>query len=113
MDLRPEPDGELHLMPFLMQRLIILANANGVLPIGAWWQAGSRGMRASVDDTERSARLGWLAGFKGGLCVTPEQVAALNRGYSSCEEEAPEWAAACRTRDASKRLAMQWSAGAG
>src|SRR5207248_1850486 len=35
MDLRGEPDGELHLMPFLMQRLIILANASGVTPIGA------------------------------------------------------------------------------
>src|SRR5579864_9176899 len=48
MDLRGEPAGELHLMPFLMQRLVIVANVAGVTPIGAWWQANSRGMRASV-----------------------------------------------------------------
>src|ERR1700730_8391176 len=76
MDLRGEPNGELHLLPFLMQRLIVVANVTGVSPIGAWWQASSRGMRASAADTERSAHLGRLAGFKGGLCVEPEQVAA-------------------------------------
>ena len=42
MDLRGEPNGELHLMPFLMQRLIVVAAATGVTPIGAWWQATSR-----------------------------------------------------------------------
>jgi citrate lyase subunit beta/citryl-CoA lyase len=110
MDLRGEPSGELHLMPFLMQRLIVIASAGGVVPIGAWWQANSRGMRASAEDTERSARLGWLAGFKGGMCVAPEQVSALNRGFTPSEDEAPEQAVACRERDASKREARAWAA---
>jgi citrate lyase subunit beta/citryl-CoA lyase len=114
MDLRGEPSGELHLMPFLMQRLIIAANAAGVTPIGAWWQASSRGMRASSEDSERSARLGWLAGFKGALCVLPEQVGALNRGFTPSSDEGTdpdliEWAEACRARDASKREAVKWA----
>jgi citrate lyase beta subunit len=109
MDLRGEPSGELHLMPFLMQRLIILANVAGVTPIGAWWRASSRGLRASVDATEQSARLGWLAGFKGGLCVAPEQAPALNRGFTPSVDEAPGWAAACHARDVSKRDAARWS----
>jgi citrate lyase subunit beta / citryl-CoA lyase len=109
MDLRGEPDGELHLMPFLMQRLILVANAHGVTPIGAWWQASSRGLRANAEDTERSARLGRLAGFKGALCVEPEQVAALNRGFTPLDEDAPEWAEACRARDEARRQAIQWS----
>jgi citrate lyase subunit beta/citryl-CoA lyase len=108
MDLRGEPNGELHLMPFLMQRLIIIANATGVAPVGAWWRANSRGMLASAEDTERSARMGWFAGFKGGMCVAPEQVGALNRGFTPSEDEAPDWAEACRERDASKREARAW-----
>src|ERR671922_248128 len=47
MDLRPEPSGELHLMPYLMQRLITVAGAAGVTPIGAWWRAPDRGLLAS------------------------------------------------------------------
>jgi citrate lyase subunit beta/citryl-CoA lyase len=113
MDLRGEPNGELHLMPFLMERLIIVANTMGIVPIGAWWQANSRGMRANVEDTERSARLGWLAGFKGALCVAPEQVAALNRGFTPSDEEAPEWSRTCRARDAARRMASAWAANAG
>jgi citrate lyase subunit beta/citryl-CoA lyase len=112
MDLRGEPNGELHLMPFLMQRLIIVANASGVTPIGAWWQASSRGMRASAQATRQSGRLGWLAGFKGALCVEPEQVAALNQGFTPLSGEAPEWAEACRARNESKHQAMEWAANA-
>ena len=115
MDLRGEPNGELHLMPFLMQRLIVVANATGVSPVGAWWRADSRGLRASADDTFESARLGRLAGFKGALCVEPEQVAALNRGFTPTDDEvrsAPvltTWAAACRARDDSRRQAIEWA----
>jgi citrate lyase subunit beta/citryl-CoA lyase len=105
MDLRGEPNGELHLMPFLMQRLIVAANVTGVTPIGAWWQATSRGMRASAEATLRSAELGYRAGFKGALCVDPDQVAALNRGFTSSD-----WAEACQARDAAKRQAIAWAA---
>jgi citrate lyase subunit beta/citryl-CoA lyase len=101
MDLRGEPNGELHLMPFLMQRLIVLANVTGVTPIGAWWRASSRGMRASAADTLESARLGRLAGFRGALCVAPEQVPALNTGFSDGD--------AARARDQATRQAIEWS----
>lgn len=87
MDLREEPSGDLHLMPYLMQRLIILANATGVQPIGAWWRATSRGLMASYDDTLAAAITGRQAGFKGGLCMRAHQVAALNKGFTPTAEE--------------------------
>jgi len=90
MDLRPEPSGELHLLPYLMQRLVMLANRAGVTPIGAWWQASSRGLRAGPADTERAAQLGRAAGFKGALCVHPEQVEPLNRGFTPSARELEE-----------------------
>ena len=34
MDLRPEPSGEIHLYQYLMQRLVVVANAAGVTPLG-------------------------------------------------------------------------------
>jgi citrate lyase subunit beta/citryl-CoA lyase len=110
MDLRGEPNGELHLLPFLLQRLIIVAAVTGVTPIGAWWQATSRGMRDTPDNTERAARLGWLAGCKGGLCVDLEQVAALNAGFTpSIEDGADDWRAACAARDEARRQAIAWA----
>ncbi len=100
MDLRGEPSGEL---------LVVLASVAGVSPIGAWWQSNSRGMRASAADTERSARLGRLAGFKGALCVEPEQVAVLNRGFTPSRSDDAEWAAAGQARDDAKRAAAEWA----
>jgi citrate lyase subunit beta / citryl-CoA lyase len=82
MDLREEPAGDLHLMPYLMQRLIIIANATGVQPIGAWWRGTSRGLVASYDDTLAAALSGRQAGFKGALCMRAHQVAALNQGFT-------------------------------
>lgn len=87
MDLREEPSGDLHLMPYLMQRLIIIANATGVQPIGAWWRATSRGLVASYDDTLAAAVMGRQAGFKGGLCMRAHQVAALNKGFTPTDDE--------------------------
>jgi citrate lyase beta subunit len=87
MDLREEPSGDLHLMPYLMQRLIIIASATGVQPIGAWWRATSRGLVASYEDTLAAASTGRLAGFKGGLCLRAHQVAALNNGFTPTAEE--------------------------
>ena len=111
MDLRGEPDGELHLMPFLLQRLVIIAHATGVTPIGAWWQATSRGMRDSPQNSQRAARLGWLAGFKGGLCVDPEQVAPLNAGFTPTPSAAQssDWSEACAARDEARRQAIAWA----
>jgi citrate lyase subunit beta/citryl-CoA lyase len=81
MDLRPEPSGEIHLMPYLMQRLVIVAGAAGVTPIGAWWRAPDRGLLATPDHTRRAAERGRAIGFKGAMCLRPDQVAALNQAY--------------------------------
>jgi citrate lyase subunit beta/citryl-CoA lyase len=87
MDLRPEPSGDLHLLPYLMQRLIVVANTAGVAPIGAWWRGDSRGLRATPQATERAARYGRAAGFRGAMCVDPEQVDPLNYGFTPTREE--------------------------
>jgi len=87
MDLRPEPSGEIHAMPYLMQRLITVAHATGVMPIGAWWCAPDRGLLATPDNTYQAARRGRAIGFKGSLCMLDNQVAPLNRGFTPAAEE--------------------------
>jgi citrate lyase subunit beta / citryl-CoA lyase len=87
MDLRPEPSGEIHLMPYLMQRLIIIACANRVTPLGAWWRAPDRGLLATPDNTYEAARRGRAIGFKGALCLQDNQVASLNRGFTPAAAE--------------------------
>jgi citrate lyase subunit beta/citryl-CoA lyase len=82
MDLRPEPSGEIHLMPYLMQRLITVAGATGVTPLGAWWRAPDRGLLATPDNTYHAARRGRAIGFKGAMCLLDNQVEPLNRGYT-------------------------------
>lgn len=81
MDLRPEPSGEIHLMPYLMQRLVIVAGALGVVPLGAWWRAPDRGLLATPQNTYAAACRGKAMGFKGALCMRPNQVDGLNRGF--------------------------------
>jgi citrate lyase beta subunit len=120
MDLREEHSGDLHLMPYLMQRLIIIANAANVEPVGAWWRASSRGLAAGYDQTLEAATTGRQAGFRGALCMKAHQVDALNRGFTPSSDETAragetidgpraamasmvlEWAEACRARDRSK-----------
>ena len=120
MDLREEPSGDLHLLPYLMQRLIIIANATGVEPVGAWWRATSRGLVASYDDTLEAAITGRLAGFRGALCMRANQVNALNIGFTPSASEIERhtalspaseissgviaWANACATRDEAGKL---------
>ena len=82
MDLREEPSGDLHLLPYLNQRLIIVANACGVRPIGAWWRATSRGLAATSEETLRAAVDGRRAGFRGALCIRADQARALNEGFT-------------------------------
>ena len=81
MDLRPEPSSEIHLMPYLMQRLIIIAGAAGITPIGAWWRAPDRGLLATPDNTYHAAHRGRAIGFKGAMCLTANQVEPLNRAF--------------------------------
>ena len=127
MDLREEPSGDLHLLPYLMQRLIVIANALDVEPVGAWWRATSRGLSADCDDTLQAAITGRQAGFRGALCMNTEQVAALNAGFTPSDEDvkqaravlesvpshAPaaaiadntlEWSEACALRDRAAAL---------
>ena len=87
MDLREEPTGDLHLMPYLMQRLIIIAGATNVQSIGAWWRATSRGLVASYDDTLEAAITGRHSGFLGALCMRAQQVDALNVGFTPSASE--------------------------
>jgi citrate lyase subunit beta/citryl-CoA lyase len=87
MDLRPEPSGELHLMPYLMQRLVTVANAAGVVPLGAWWRAPARGLLANPEDTYAAAERGRRIGFKGALCLRANQVEPLNRGFTPTSSE--------------------------
>jgi citrate lyase beta subunit len=83
MDLRPEPSGDIHLMPYLMQRLIIVAGAAGVTPLGAWWRAPARGLLATAEDTYAAGRRGRAIGFRGAMCLRSHQVGALNRAYGA------------------------------
>jgi citrate lyase subunit beta/citryl-CoA lyase len=81
MDLRAEPSDEIHLMPYLMQRLVIIAGAAGVTPLGAWWRAPDRGLHATAENTYAAGHRGRAIGFKGALCLAEHQVAPLNRAY--------------------------------
>ncbi len=82
MDLRPEPSGEIHQMPYLMERLIIIAHAIGATPLGAWWRAPDRGLLGTADNTLQAAKRGRAVGFKGALCLRAEQVEPLNKMYA-------------------------------
>ena len=125
MDLREEPSGDLHLLPYLMQRLVIIANATGVEPVGAWWRATSRGLVASYHDTLEAAATGRLAGFRGALCMRAGQVEALKRGFTPSDSEIERhvalsqaseissgviaWANACEARDEAGNLVRSQS----
>jgi citrate lyase subunit beta/citryl-CoA lyase len=87
LDLRAEPSGDLHMMPYLLQRLVVVARANGVEPIGAWWQSGSRGTLATPKATLQAASRARRNGFRGGLGVQAAQVASLNAGFTPSAAE--------------------------
>ena len=87
MDLRPEPSGEIHLMQYLMQRLVILASAAGKVPLGAWWRFPDRGLLATPENTRAAAARGRAIGFKGSFCVLDEQVGPLNDGFTPSASE--------------------------
>jgi citrate lyase subunit beta/citryl-CoA lyase len=82
MDLRPEPSGDIHLMQYLMQRLIIVAGATGVTPIGAWWRAPDRGLLATPDNTRKAAQRGRAIGFRGAMCLRADQIEPINQAYA-------------------------------
>ena len=90
MDLRPEPSGEVHLMQYLMQRLITIAGASGAVPLGAWWRDPDRGLLATPENTHAAAVRGRAIGFKGSFCVREDQVGPLNRGFTPTTLEVEE-----------------------
>ncbi len=90
MDLRPEPSGEIHLMQYLMQRLIMVAGAAGVQPYGAWWRAPDRGLLATPENTVEAVVRGRAIGFRGSFCVLEDQVDPMNRGFTPGSREVDE-----------------------
>ena len=82
MNLRPEPSGEIHLVQYLMQRLVIIAGAVDVMPIGAWWRAADRGLLATPENTYQAAHRGRAIGFKGAMCLRANQIEPINRAYA-------------------------------
>ncbi len=82
MELGPEPSGEFRLAKFLMTRTLTAARALGKQPLAAHFVAGSRGGIASKEATLKAAREGWQMGFTGYIAATPEQVPALNEGFT-------------------------------
>jgi citrate lyase subunit beta/citryl-CoA lyase len=82
IDLTMEPSGEVRLARFLMSRTLLAARANDIQPLGAHFIAGSRGGVASYEATLKAVREGWQMGFTGYIAATPEQVAALNEGFT-------------------------------
>jgi len=82
MDLRPEPSSDIHLMPYLMERLVIIARAIGVTPLGAWWRAPDRGLLATAESTLQAAKRGRAVGFKGAMCLRADQIEPLNKIYA-------------------------------
>ncbi len=87
MDLRPEPSGEIHMMQYLMQRLITLSNVAGAVPLGAWWREPDRGLLATPENTYAAGFRGRFIGFKGSMCLNKEQVGPLNQAFTPTDFE--------------------------
>ncbi len=82
MELGPEPSGEFRLARYLMTRTLTAARALDKQPLGAHFIAGSRGGVASKTATLKAGREGWRMGFTGCLAAVPEQVPAINEGFT-------------------------------
>ncbi len=111
MDLRPEPSGEVHLMQYLIQRLVTVANACGAVPLGAWWREPDRGLLATPENTHAAAVRGRAIGFKGSFCIREDQVGPLNRGFTPTDlevEAAQNLLAAYHEGVANGAAAVRW-----
>jgi citrate lyase beta subunit len=82
MELGSEPSGELRLGRFLLTRTVLAARSCSLQPLGAHFIAGSRGGVANYEATLKAAREGWQMGFTGCLATSPEQVKAINEGFT-------------------------------
>ncbi len=83
MRLGPLPQDEFRLYRFLMTRALVAARMLGKQPLGALWRPHSRGGVATQEGTAKAAREARLMGFTGCVCATPQQVAAVNAGFTS------------------------------
>lgn len=92
MDLRPLPNGEIHLLPHLLQRLVTIAYATGRSPIGAWWRPPARGVLADAEVTLAAARRARAVGCVGAWCATVDQIAALNEAFEPIRTGPPSGA---------------------
>jgi len=82
MDLKPLPQNEFRLSRYLMSRTVVAARMLGKQPLGAFWRPGTRGGVANPTQTQEAAREAQLMGYRGSFCVNPDQVAAINHGFS-------------------------------
>ena len=108
MDLRAEPNGELHMLPYLLQRLVLVARAGGVEPIGAWWEGDSRGMLASPEATLQAARRASRNGFRGGMGVRASQVEPLNVGFTPEDVEVARAEGLVRAFESARARDERW-----
>ncbi len=82
MRLGAVPQNEFRLYRFLMTRVLVAARMLGKQPLGALWRPGSRGGVGTSAESATAAREAMLMGFTGCVCAVPEQVAAVNEGYT-------------------------------
>jgi citrate lyase subunit beta/citryl-CoA lyase len=82
MELGTEPSGDFRLARFLMTRALLAAKGADIQPLGAHFTEGSRGGVTSKEATLKAAMEGWQMGFTGCIAATPEQVGAINEGFS-------------------------------
>lgn len=87
MGLGAVPQNEFRLYRFLMTRALVAGKALDKAVLGAHFRPGSRGGVASSEATLKAAREGYLMGFEGCLCAAPEQIAAVNAGFTPCKDE--------------------------
>ncbi len=90
MRLGQDAQGEFRLYPYLMSRVLTIAKALDKQPIGAHWKPGSRGGLASPKESEAAAKRAYQTGFTGCFCVRPEQVAAINQGFTPSSKSVKE-----------------------
>jgi citrate lyase subunit beta/citryl-CoA lyase len=82
MQLGPVPQNEFRLYRFLLTRTLLAARMLGKQPLGAHFRPGSRGGVTDARQTLAAAKEARLMGFRGAMCAIPEQVAAVNDGFS-------------------------------
>jgi citrate lyase beta subunit len=93
MDLRPERSGELHLLGYLNQRLIVLAGAYGRAPIDGPLAVIARRSDPAPAEVRQAARRGRALGFRGAMCLRQEQIKEVVAAYRPSRRE-KEWATA-------------------